>query len=174
MNDYIAGFEEIGRNDVGRVGGKGANLGEMARVGFPMPPGFVITTDAFLAALEASGVRTQLQRAFVSCDGRDTPALVEASTRMRELVNGVTVPTPIRDAIARAYAKLGSGPVAVRSSATSEDTGATSFAGMHESYTNVVGPRATGGAAGRGSASRDNDLAGLGTGDAARGRRRHG
>ncbi len=58
---------------------------------------------------------------------------------MRALIAGVKIPTDVREAIAKAYAKLGSGAVAVRSSATSEDTGSTSFAGMHETFTNVNG-----------------------------------
>jgi pyruvate,water dikinase len=139
MASYIAWFEELSRNSIGNAGGKGANLGEMARAGLPVPPGFVVTTDAFLSTLDACGIRSELQRLFADSPGNDSTALAEASASMRALIEGVKLPQDVRDAIAKAYAKLGAGAVAVRSSATSEDAGSTSFAGMHETFTNVNG-----------------------------------
>ena len=136
---YVARFEELNKGDVARAGGKGANLGEMAHAGLPVPPGFVVTTDAFLNTLEAAGVRAELKRTFDGCDPGDQVALAKASAELRARVLGVALPAPVREALERAYSALGGGAVAVRSSATSEDTGSTSFAGMHESYTNVVG-----------------------------------
>jgi pyruvate,water dikinase len=139
MASYIIWFEELSRNSVAIAGGKGANLGEMVRAGLPVPPGFVVTTDAFLSTLDAGGIRTELQRMFSDCPGEDSAALSEASARMRALIADVKVPTDVREAVVNAYSKLGAGAVAVRSSATSEDTGSTSFAGMHETFTNVNG-----------------------------------
>lgn len=137
---YVTSFDEIARGDAPRVGGKGANLGEMARAGFPVPPGFVVTTDAFLHALTAAGVRDEIRRLFAAVSPDDPAALAASSEQMRSLVAKTPVPTEVRAAVAAAYARLGADvPVAVRSSATSEDAGTTSFAGMHESYTNVVG-----------------------------------
>jgi pyruvate, water dikinase len=139
MTSYIAWFEELSRNSIANAGGKGANLGEMTRAGLPVPPGFVVTTDAFLSTLDACGIRSELKRLFADSPGNDSTALAEASTSMRALIEGVKVPQDVREAIAKAYAKLGAGAVAVRSSATSEDAGSTSFAGMHETFTNVNG-----------------------------------
>ena len=140
MGSYIAWFAELSRASVPSAGGKGANLGEMASAGFPVPPGFVITTDAFLEALTAGGVRADLAKAFAEARSEDPGGLKDASDRMRALVQRAGMPKSVRDAVVEAYARLGANVVvAVRSSATSEDTGATSFAGMHETFTNVVG-----------------------------------
>jgi len=139
MTSYIAWFEELSRKSVANAGGKGANLGEMTRAGLPVPPGFVVTTDAFLSTLDACGIRIELQRMFAESPGNDSTALADASARMCALISGVKIPSDVREAITKAYAKLGSGAVAVRSSATSEDTGSTSFAGMHETFTNING-----------------------------------
>jgi pyruvate,water dikinase len=142
MTSYIAWFEELSRDSIENAGGKGANLGEMTRAGLPVPPGFVVTTDAFLSTLDACGIRGELARLFADSPGNDSAALADASAGMRALIEGVQVPQDVRDAIAKAYVKLGASAVAVRSSATSEDTGSTSFAGMHETFTNVNGVEA--------------------------------
>ena len=143
MPALIAWFEELSRSSVSFAGGKGANLGEMTRAGLPVPGGFVVTTAAFLAALDAGGARGELQRLFREVDADSPQALADASARMRALVERAGVPEEVRAAIAGAYARLGADTaVAVRSSATSEDTGSTSFAGMHETFTNVVGEAA--------------------------------
>jgi pyruvate, water dikinase len=57
----IVWFDQLGRSDVATAGGKGANLGELARAGLPVPPGFVVTAPAFLAAMEDRGVREELR-----------------------------------------------------------------------------------------------------------------
>ncbi|MCY0988520.1 phosphoenolpyruvate synthase [Nannocystis sp. ILAH1] len=143
MATYIAWLSELSAADVPSVGGKGANLGEMTRAGLPVPGGFVVTTAAFLAAVDAAAVRAELFDMFKKTDAESPQGLAEASARMRALVQRAGVPADVRAAIAGAYAELGADvPVAVRSSATSEDAGSTSFAGMHETYTNVVGTAA--------------------------------
>lgn len=140
MPAFIAWFEELSRSSVAFAGGKGANLGEMASAGLPVPGGFVVTTAAFRAALDAGGVRSELQALFRGVDADSPPALAEASEQMRALVRRAGVPDEVRAAIVAAQGRLGADTaVAVRSSATSEDTGSTSFAGMHETFTNVVG-----------------------------------
>ncbi|HEX4811489.1 MAG TPA: PEP/pyruvate-binding domain-containing protein [Nonomuraea sp.] len=101
----VAPLSAFGRDDLATAGGKGANLGELVRNGFPVPDGFVVTTHAY----ERAGRR----RAEVSGD--------------------------LRRAVADAYAALGAGPVAVRSSATAEDLPGAAFAGQQDTYLNVVG-----------------------------------
>jgi pyruvate, water dikinase len=136
-------FSEIGRADVPLVGGKGANLGEMVRAGLPVPPGFVVTSSAFLAALDAAGVRNELRERFAAVDSENPQALATASADLRRLVNEVAIPADVQVAVLEAYAALGERVrVAVRSSATSEDAATTSFAGMHETFTNVEGGQA--------------------------------
>jgi pyruvate,water dikinase len=60
--EVIAWFGEVSRDDVARVGGKGANLGELTRAGLPVPPGFVVTASAYLLALDQAGTRQELRR----------------------------------------------------------------------------------------------------------------
>jgi pyruvate, water dikinase len=122
-----------------QVGGKGANLAAMIDGGFPVPPGFVVTADAYLSAVQAAGIREQLRAA--ADQPSDRPEDLEAlSADLRALVLAVEVPPEVRADIVAAYADLGDGTsVAVRSSATAEDSAAASFAGMNESYTHVVG-----------------------------------
>jgi pyruvate,water dikinase len=136
----IAWFESISRADVASVGGKGANLGEMARAGLPVPPGFVITARAFVSVLEAAGIREVMAEQFAATDADDAAALSNTSKQLQKLLMDARLPSALQTEIVQAYKRLGaSEPVAVRSSATSEDTASTSFAGMHESYTHVVG-----------------------------------
>ena len=143
MPAFVVWFEELSKSSVSFAGGKGANLGEMTRAGLPVPGGFVVTTASFLAALDAGSVRGELREIFEGVDADSPQALAEASAKMRGLIQRAGVPEEVRAAIAAAYGKLGAHTaVAVRSSATSEDTGSTSFAGMHETFTNVIGEAA--------------------------------
>ncbi len=136
-------FAEIGRSDVERVGGKGANLGELTRAGFPVPAGFVVSAQTYLQAMDAAGVREQLHALMTGVDTNDASALRAAAETCRGLVEGAHVPGDIAADVLAAYHALGAGhPVAVRSSATSEDTGSTAFPGMNQTFTNVAGDEA--------------------------------
>lgn len=131
-------FSELSREDVALAGGKGANLGEMTRAGLPVPPGFVITATAFQEAM--APVRARLQALWAQVDPDDPSSLTQVTQQLREHVRSAPVPERLRAAILEAYQQLGADrAVAVRSSATSEDSAATSFAGMHESFTHVLG-----------------------------------
>jgi pyruvate,water dikinase len=139
--DLVAWFDELSKADVPRVGGKGANLGELTRAGLPVPPGFVVTAQAYLEAMDAGGVRRALLEEVAAADTDSPEALDAAADRIRALVRAAGVPDELRHDVEAAYAMLGNQPfVAVRSSATAEDTGSTSFAGMNATYTNVRGP----------------------------------
>lgn len=123
--------------DVARVGGKGANLGELAAGGFPVPGGFVVTASAYLDAVEAAGVREAISARFATVDADDHEALAASAVALADLVRGVPVPPSVASAIAEACSTVGPGSVAVRSSATAEDTAGASFAGMHRTITDV-------------------------------------
>lgn len=137
---FVARFADVTREDVERVGGKGANLGELTRAEFPVPPGFVVTADAYLHALDVGGVRAALRERVAGVDVDDPAALEQAARELQSLVRAAGLPEDVRRALLDAYRELGaSDRVAVRSSATAEDTASTSFAGMNETFTNVRG-----------------------------------
>ena len=124
---------------------KGANLGELARAGFPIPSGFVMGAPVYAAFAEASGLRRQFAGRLEGLDVRDATALQTAAADVRAIIEAVPLPEVVDHAIRAAYAHLGQGadaPVSVRSSATAEDTEAASFAGMNETFLNVCGPDA--------------------------------
>ncbi|WP_437603108.1 phosphoenolpyruvate synthase [Sorangium sp. So ce590] len=143
MAEHVLWFDSLSRNDVASAGGKGSNLGELTRAGLPVPPGFVITADAYLAAMDAAGVRKQLVELFTEADPSDPAGLHATCAALRRLVRAAPLPAEIQAEIVDAYRRLGlDATVAVRSSATSEDSASTSFAGMHETYTDVTGEQA--------------------------------
>ncbi|HVS68611.1 MAG TPA: phosphoenolpyruvate synthase [Mycobacteriales bacterium] len=134
-------FSDLRVTDVEVAGGKGANLGELTAAGLPVPPGFVITAQVFLDALDAAGVRDDLRELCAAVRPDDPQDLAARAEEMQLLVHKARVPESLRAVILTAYHDLG-GPeclVAVRSSATAEDTAGTSFAGMNETFTNVRG-----------------------------------
>lgn len=133
-------FEELSADDTLTAGGKGANLGEMTQAGLPVPPGFVVTAEAFLAALDEAGVRHELRSGAQKVAVDDAAGLEDTCGRLQELVRKAGLSATLRGAVLDAYRRLGdSVPVAVRSSATGEDTAGTSFAGMNQTFTNVTG-----------------------------------
>jgi pyruvate,water dikinase len=137
---HVIWFSRLGKGDVPVAGGKGANLGELTRAGLPVPNGFVVSADAYLGAMESGGVRGELVQLAAAVDADDDRALAAAARRLQELVRKAGLPPRLRNEVVDAYAALGAGPVAVRSSATAEDTASTSFAGMNQTFTNVLGP----------------------------------
>ena len=139
----IVWFADLSRADVAVAGGKGANLGELTRAGLPVPPGFVVTAGAYLRAMEEAGVRDQLRELAVSAPVEDPDATDAAAGELAELVRKAGMPDDLRRSLADAYRQLGDDVVvAVRSSATSEDTEGASFAGMHRTFTNISGAEA--------------------------------
>lgn len=133
-------FDEIKLSDIPLVGGKGANLGEMTNAGLPVPPGFVVTSEAYLDALERSGVRNALVDLLNTLRPDDPSSLSDITEQAQSLVRQMSVSDELKQAVLEGYHRLGTNvPVAVRSSGTSEDTVGTSFAGMNVTFTNVIG-----------------------------------
>jgi len=129
--DLVRGLSEIGRGDVAVAGGKGANLGELVRGGFPVPPGLVLTTAAYRAFVAEAGIGEKLLE--LAADP-DTEA---ASARIRALMESAPLPAALAGEITAAVTELGPGPFAVRSSATAEDLEGASFAGQQDTYLNI-------------------------------------
>jgi phosphohistidine swiveling domain-containing protein len=134
---FIKQFEELGRDDLDQAGGKGANLGELTRAALPVPPGFVVLTDAYRAYVSEHQLAEKI--AALAAPRDDSAGYDDASAQIRTLFSN-ELSGSVRAEIAEAYAALGEGvPVAVRSSATAEDLPEASFAGQQDTYLNVRG-----------------------------------
>ncbi len=132
-------FNEVTRNDIAIVGGKGANLGEMTNAQIPVPPGFIVTADAYYDFLEATGITEQIRTLLKPLDTNNSTQLQEISAKVKDVIMNATMPEEIVKAIKQAYATMGGGLVAVRSSATAEDLPEASFAGQQATFLNISG-----------------------------------
>ncbi|KFZ31807.1 phosphoenolpyruvate synthase [Pseudidiomarina salinarum] len=147
MQDYVLWYDQLGMNDVSRVGGKNASLGEMisnlAGAGVEVPNGFATTAEAFNEFLDQSGVNDRIYALLDDLDTNDVKALAEAGKKIRQWVIETPFQSALNDAIHEAYEKLSGGndevSFAVRSSATAEDMPDASFAGQQETFLNVRG-----------------------------------
>jgi phosphoenolpyruvate synthase/pyruvate phosphate dikinase len=141
MTTYALGFQDIDRSAGPAVGGKGANLGELARIdGLQVPAGFCVTTDAFRDVTSGHGELDGLLHALSRLDAAARTAIGDASARIRRLIEDAPVPPAVVRAITEHLAALGADHAyAVRSSATAEDLPTASFAGQQDTYLNVIG-----------------------------------
>ena len=143
---HVLDLADIGRANLAIAGGKGANLGEMLRADLPVPPGFVLTISAYERTRQTSGVGPRIDALLRNLPVDDPAALQRRSQQLRDALLAVTLPDELVREIDAAYRRLaastpGTGDplVAVRSSATAEDTAEYSFAGMFESVLGVKG-----------------------------------
>ncbi len=140
--ENIAWFADIGLADRLSVGGKGGSLGELTKAGIDVPPGFVVTTAAFERFVAELEKQAPLRARIAELDGTDLAAVTETSRQVRDRVERAALPADLRGEILAAYSSLcgnGGDPVAVRSSATTEDSEETSFAGLQDTYLWVIG-----------------------------------
>ncbi|MCF2906941.1 MULTISPECIES: phosphoenolpyruvate synthase [Pseudoalteromonas] len=148
MQDYVLWYQELGMQDVPRVGGKNASLGEMisnlANAGVQVPGGFATTADAFNEFLEQSGLNEKIHTILDSLDVDDVNELAKVGAQIRQWVIDTPFQPELDQAIRDAYASLHGDDnndvsFAVRSSATAEDMPDASFAGQQETFLNVKG-----------------------------------
>ncbi|TMP39342.1 phosphoenolpyruvate synthase [Pseudoalteromonas rubra] len=148
MQDYVLWYQELGMQDVPRVGGKNASLGEMisnlANAGVQVPGGFATTADAFNEFLEQSGLNEKIHTILDSLDVDDVNELAKVGAQIRQWVIDTPFQPELDQAIRDAYASLHGDEsndvsFAVRSSATAEDMPDASFAGQQETFLNVKG-----------------------------------
>ncbi len=141
----ILWFNQIGLEDVNLVGGKGGNLGEMYNLGIPIPNGFVVTSDAYFQYIKENDLKPKIQDILKVTDVDQPDQLLAASKKIRSLIRKTPVSQNLSLEIMKAYKKLsGFGglkniPVAVRTSATAEDSSDASFAGQGDTFLNVIG-----------------------------------
>ena len=135
---FIKHFGELASSDIDQAGGKAANLGELTRAGLPVPPGFVVLTEAYRAYIAEHQMHEQIT-ALAAAASDDPAGYDEAAAQIKALFEDEVSDT-LRTEIAEAYAALGEDvPVAVRSSATAEDLPEASFAGQQDTFLNVRG-----------------------------------
>ncbi|MEP6732494.1 MAG: rifamycin-inactivating phosphotransferase [bacterium] len=143
MSSYVLSFEQIDQTQHAVVGGKGANLGELSRIkGVSVPAGFCVTTDAFQRIMAEASIDEQLDR-LSRLKPDDREAIRALSAEVRRIIEAITIPDEVAEAITSAISLLGEkAAYAVRSSATAEDLPTASFAGQQDTYLNVIGPAA--------------------------------
>jgi len=149
---FVKFFDQLNKRSVAEAGGKGASLGEMAGAGIPVPPGFVVVAAAFDRFLEETDLNIEIEAVLDSLKHDDVNAVERASEKIRDMMRREVMPEDLKKEILSAYRKLfspspqsspargeeGSGLVAVRSSATAEDSKAASWAGELETFLNVT------------------------------------
>ena len=156
-NKNILWFEEVGREDVNIVGGKGANLGEMYKANIPVPYGFVVTASGYFNFLRETGLDKAIKEALSSLNHQDPKSLQQTAANIRRLILSKKMSEDIAKDIMLSYLNLSGRAskhsrlterlssflklplVAVRSSATAEDLPNASFAGQQDTYLNIKG-----------------------------------
>lgn len=140
---FILWFKDVDKEDVAIVGGKGANLGEMSHLDVPVPPGFIVTAQAYYYFTEINKIRYKIKELLYNLDVNNPVRLQQASEDIKSLIVRSSIPKEIRKEIINAYLKLSGvfkeALVAVRSSATAEDLPDASFAGQQETFLNIQG-----------------------------------
>lgn len=147
MSEYVLWFQDLGMDDVERVGGKNASLGEMiselAGAGVSVPGGYATTADAYRDFLQQSGLNERIKARLEGLDVDDVKTLIETGKDIRQWIIETPFPKALDEAVGIAFAELsgsdGDISVAVRSSATAEDLPDASFAGQQETFLNIRG-----------------------------------
>ncbi|VVB56390.1 Phosphoenolpyruvate synthase [uncultured archaeon] len=139
---YFLNWEESAGSDSAEVGGKGLNLGRLHRYGFSVPAGFVLTSRAYRDFLQFNNLAGYINAAYgIRAEAVNDPANEKILEEIRRKINEGQIPGTIRQELAKQLEgmKLLEKPVAVRSSATAEDSATASFAGVHDSFLNIMG-----------------------------------
>jgi pyruvate,water dikinase len=147
MAKNILWFEEVGQNDGAQVGGKGANLGELTTAGLPVPPGYIVTADAYFNYVKSTGLEQKISSILEGFDKENSKDLQERAEKIQNLIKATPLPDDLKEEVVENYNKLAEASktpveklyVAVRSSATAEDLAGASFAGQQSTYLNVIG-----------------------------------
>jgi pyruvate,water dikinase len=135
---FVVWFNEVGKGDISSVGGKGANLGELTQAHIPVPPGFIVTAQAYFHFLERQGLTEYIHQLLDPLDPADSKELKKTAELIKGKISQASMPIEIEQEIRKAYNQL-RGAVAVRSSATAEDLPEASFAGQQRTFLNIQG-----------------------------------
>jgi pyruvate, water dikinase len=135
---FVKSFKELNKKDVNMAGGKGASLGEMTNAKIPVPPGFVILSNAFEYFLKENRLNKEIETILKKINHREIKEVEKASEKVREIILAGKIPKDILIEIKDTFKKLNSKYVAVRSSATAEDGALHAWAGQLDSYLNTT------------------------------------
>ncbi|MDQ7814477.1 MAG: PEP/pyruvate-binding domain-containing protein [Patescibacteria group bacterium] len=135
---FIKPFAELSKSDVALAGGKGASLGEMTHTGIPVPPGFVVLAPAFDCFLTETDLTQEVAAQLAKVNYEDVSSVDRASRVIHDLIHDAKMPVDLEQEIVSSFKSLGAELVAVRSSATAEDSSVASWAGELESYLNTT------------------------------------
>ena len=138
-NRAIVWFKEVSKADIASVGGKGANLGELTNASIPVPPGFIVTSDAYYEFLEKTQITDLIREKLKTLNPHDSKQLQQVAEEIQQIILHAPMPEDLVEKIKQAYREMGGGFVAVRSSATAEDLPDASFAGQQSTFLNVQG-----------------------------------
>ncbi|OGY94674.1 MAG: hypothetical protein A2406_02520 [Candidatus Komeilibacteria bacterium RIFOXYC1_FULL_37_11] len=136
--ELIRDFKKLDKHAVALAGGKGASLGEMTKAGIPVPPGFVVLSAAFEKFLEETDLNVEIDAVIKTVKHEDINLVEQASVKIRDLISDAQMPDDIAKEIKAEFKKMDAKYVAVRSSATAEDSSVASWAGELESYLNTT------------------------------------
>ncbi|GFO96053.1 phosphoenolpyruvate synthase [groundwater metagenome] len=144
-NNSVVWLEEVGKEDIAIVGGKGASLGEMLRAELPVPTGFAVTAQAFRRFIDENGISDEIFSS-IEVDVDDADSLRDAEKKAKKNVMEAKIPADIEKSIISKYKELCKREgkevfVAVRSSATAEDLPDASFAGQQDTFLNIKGEK---------------------------------
>jgi pyruvate,water dikinase len=130
-------FSSISKNDVALAGGKGASLGEMTQARIPVPNGFVVLAESFEKFLEETDLNVELDSILDNVNHKEMESIEVASEKIKALILNAKMPADIKKEILKFHKELGAKFVAVRSSATSEDSSSAAWAGQLDSFLNT-------------------------------------
>ncbi|HSH35704.1 PEP/pyruvate-binding domain-containing protein, partial [Schnuerera sp.] len=142
---FIRWFNQIDKDDIPIVGGKGANLGELTQKGLDVPPGFCVTAGAYTYFIDEAKVNNKIREKIHELDVEDSIELQKTSGEIQDLINSAQIPEDLENEIILAYNQFSdeidieNPEVAVRSSATAEDLPEASFAGQQDTYLHISG-----------------------------------
>lgn len=136
--ELIRNFKKLDKNDVGLAGGKGASLGEMIQAKIPVPPGFVVLASTFDRFLKETDIDVEIDSIVAKVKHNDINSVEKVSEKIRAIIDNVKMPDDIAKEIKAEFKKLNTKYVAIRSSATAEDSSSASWAGELESYLNTT------------------------------------
>ena len=136
--NFTQTFSDLNIDDTDIAGGKGASLGEMTQANIPVPPGYVVLTDAFKQFIEANDLEAEIDAALHEVRHEEAHTTEKASERIQGHIFNAPIPQNIQTKIKQSFDKLGADLVAVRSSATAEDASEEAWAGQLESFLNVT------------------------------------